>query len=143
MSDSHDHKQSDRTKRKSTLDNVPPEKTKRPQRIETKRNCQNVESSIKAKIQQFENHNVRVSDNTNACRITGIAITTDGRRLLVDTDNRKVKTFSRTMDVKAAISLERIQTSASSVYHKPWDIATLADEEVVVTMSGNVLVVLN
>ena len=45
----------------------------------------------------LKRHYVKLSDDKNDCWIIGMAITNDGRRLLVDHDNNKVKLFSQDM----------------------------------------------
>ena len=62
-----------------------------------------------------------------------MAITNDGRRLLVDCYNGKVKLFSRDMKLLSSLSL-----SVS-----PCDIAVLSDQEAVATTANRSLVLLN
>ena len=47
------------------------------------------------KGRKLRSYNVKLSDDKVTCWITGMAITNDGRRLLVDYNNKKVKLFSR------------------------------------------------
>ena len=67
--------------------------------------------------------NVKLSYDRCCCEITGMAITNDGRRLLVDYNNDKVKLFSRDMKLLSSLSLS----------DPPSDIAVLSDKEAVVT----------
>ena len=77
-------------------------------------------SQIKTK--KHGSYKVKLDDDTNDCYIFGIAITNDGRRLLADYDNSKIKMFSR--DMKALCSL--------SLTTSPWDVAVTGDREAVV-----------
>ena len=78
-------------------------------------------SQIKAK--ELASCNVKLNDDKSDCHITGIAITNDGRRLLTDYRNKKIKMFSR--DMKSLCSL--------SMSTSPWDIAVTGDREAVVS----------
>ena len=75
------------------------------------------------KGRKLRSHNVKLSDDREECWITGMAITNDGRRLLVDHDNNKVKLFSQDMKLLSSLSLSDC----------PCDIAVLSDQEAVVT----------
>ena len=81
-------------------------------------------SQIKAK--KPASYNVKLDDDNRNCDITGIAITNDGRRLLGDYKNSKIKMFSR--DMKSLCSLS-MSTSL-------WNIAVTGDREVVVSCHG-------
>ena len=76
----------------------------------------------KMTAKKLASYNVKLDDE-RACNITGIAITNDGRRLLADLDNNKIKMFSR--DMKSLCSL--------SLSTRPWDIAVTGDREAVVS----------
>ena len=78
-------------------------------------------SQIKTK--KHDSYKVKLDDDTNDCDISGIVITNDGRRLLADYDNSKIKMFSR--DMKSLCSL--------SLSTRPWDIAVTGDREAVVS----------
>ena len=73
-------------------------------------------------VQKLASYNVKLDDDESTCWITGIAITNDGRRLLADRINSKIKMFSR--DMKSLCTL--------SVSTEPWDIAVTGDREAVV-----------
>ena len=75
------------------------------------------------KGRKLRSYNVELSDDREDCHITGIAITNDGRRLLVDYGNKKVKLFSQDMKLLSSLSLS----------DRPWSIAVLNDQEAVVT----------
>ena len=77
-------------------------------------------------------YNVNLSGDRRACYITGMAITNDGRRLLVDNYNKKVKLFSQDMKLLSSLSLS-----------EPRDIAVISDKEAVVTIDNKSLVLLN
>ena len=76
----------------------------------------------KMTAKKLASYNVKLDDEKD-CRITGIAITNDGRRLLADLDNKKIKMFSRDMKLLCHLSLST----------KPWDIAVTGDREAVVS----------
>ena len=85
------------------------------------------------KGRKLRSHNVKLSDDRNDCCIRGMAITNDGRRLLVDRCNSKVKLFSRDMKLLSSLSLS----------DPPRDIAVLSDQEAVVTTANKSLVILD
>ena len=88
-------------------------------------------SVIKAtKINSFD---VKQNDDEDRCWITGIAITNDKRTFLVDRSNKKVKVFSKDMKFLSSVSL----------VHRPWDIAVITDQELVMTNDNKELVILN
>ena len=82
---------------------------------------------------KLRRYNVKLSDDEVKCWITGMAITNDGRRLLVDRNNNKVKLFSRDMKLLSSLSLS----------DRPWDIAVISDKEAVVTTVNKSLALLN
>ena len=82
---------------------------------------------------------VKLSDDKEKCWITGMAITNDGRRLLVDRDNYKVKLFSRE---RKLFSRGMKLLSSLSLSDRPWDIAVISDKEAVVTTVNRSLVLL-
>ena len=84
------------------------------------------------KGRKLKRYNVKLSDDRKECWITGIAITNDGRRLLVDRKNKKVKLFSRDMQLLSSLPL--------SDY--PRGIAVISDKEAVVTTANESLVLL-
>ena len=73
------------------------------------------------KGRKLRRYNVKLSDDCNDCLIRGMAITNDGRRLLVDYYNNKVKLFTQDMKLLSSLSLS-----------DPFDIAVLSDKEAVV-----------
>ena len=84
------------------------------------------------KGRKLGSYNVKLSDDREECWITGMAITNDGRRLLVDYQNDKVKLFSRDMKLLSSLSLS----------DTPRDIAVISDKEAVVTTANKSLVLL-
>ena len=82
-------------------------------------------SQIKAK--KLASYNMKLDDDKRVCWIPGMAITNDGRRLLADNNNNKIKMFSR--DMKSLCSLSLSTT--------PWDIAVIGDREAVVSFYRN------
>ena len=85
----------------------------------------------KIKATKLASYNVKLNDDKNDCWILGMAITNDGRRLLADINNKKIKMFSR--DMKSLCSL--------SVSTSPWDIAVTGDREAVVSCGETKLLV--
>ena len=84
------------------------------------------------KGRKLKRYNVELSDDRKECNITGMAITNEGRRLLVDYHNDKVKLFSRDMKLLSSLSLS----------DRPCDIAVISDKEAVVTTDNRSLVLL-
>ena len=84
------------------------------------------------KGRKLGSYNVKLSDDEVKCWITGMAITNDGRRLLVDNYNNKVKLFSRDMKLLSSLSLS----------DHPCGIAVISDKEAVVTTDNKSLVLL-
>ena len=85
------------------------------------------------KGRKLGSYNVKLSDDREECWITGTAITNDGRRLLVDGYNSKVKLFSSDMKLLSSLSLSGGLC----------DIAVLSDQEAVITTANNSLVLLD
>ena len=79
------------------------------------------------KGRKLRRYNVKLSDDMTKCYITGMAITNDGRRLLVDRSNKKVKLFSRDMKLLSSLSLS----------DSPRGIAVISDKEAVVITDNN------
>ena len=88
-------------------------------------------SRIKATKQYT--HNVKLKDGEGNCYVTGLAITKDRKRILVDINNSKVKMFSHDMKYLSSVS----------VADRPWDIAVITDKEAIVTTANNSLVTLD
>ena len=85
-------------------------------------------------------YNVKLTDDMDACDITGMEFTSDGRRLLEDGRNKKVKLFSR--DRKLFSRDMRLLSYLLYSMH-PHDIAVLSDQEAVVTTANKSLALLN
>ena len=85
------------------------------------------------KGRKLRRYNVKLSDDKYDCCIRGMAITNDGRRLLVDRDNNKVKLFSQDMKLLSSLSLS----------DRPHDIVVISDQEAVVTTANKSLVLLD
>ena len=85
------------------------------------------------KGRKLRSYNVKLPDDREECWITGMAITNDGRRLLVDSGNNKVKLFSQDMKLLSSLSLS----------DRPLDIAVLSDQGAVVTTYKKSLVLLD
>ena len=83
------------------------------------------------KGRKLKRYNVKLSDDRTDCWIKGMAITNDGRRLLVDYGNNKVKLFSRDMQLLSSLSVSRAR-----------GIAVISDKEAVVTTGNKSLVLL-
>ena len=74
---------------------------------------------------------VAVDSDKNDCWITGIAVDNNGRKLLADKHNKKVKLFSREMKSLCCVS----------VPSEPWDIVMIGENKAAVTC-GHWLVIL-
>lgn len=74
---------------------------------------------------QLKKHLVKLEEDQYYCDISGIAVTENGKRLLVDTSNNKVKMFTAEMKFLSAVSLDR----------EPRAIAVINDNEAVVSMA--------
>ena len=77
-------------------------------------------------------YKVKLKDDKNICDINGIAITEDGRILMADYSNYKVKLFSPSMKFLSSVS----------VPENPWDIVVISDSEAAAT-TNNSLVLLD
>ena len=77
----------------------------------------------KIKAVKHDSYNVKLDDDKSDCEINGMAITNDGRPLLSDRGNSKIKLFSQ--DMKSLCTL--------SVSTTPLDIAVTGDREAVVS----------
>ena len=86
-------------------------------------------SEIKA--QKHTEYNIELRDDKDDCYITGLSITPDGRRLLADWRNSKIKMFSRDMKIISSLSLP----------DAPWDIAVSGDREAVVSVGSKLFIV--
>ena len=78
-------------------------------------------------------YNMKLTNDTTDCFITGMAISTDRRILMTDNRNRKVKMFSHDMEF----------LSSASVPDRPWDIAVISDKQSAVTTVTKLLVILD
>ena len=76
------------------------------------------------KATQIGTLNIKTDEDNRKCSITGITITPSGQRLVVDSNNWKVKLFSPDMTFLSSESLPRY----------PWDITMVNDTEAVVTV---------
>ena len=77
-------------------------------------------------------YKVRIKGDKEHCWITGMAVTKDGRILMADTENNKVKLFSPAMKFLSSVS----------VPDNPWDIAVISDSEAAATCTTNKSLVL-
>ena len=87
----------------------------------------------KMRTRKLGSYNVKLNHDTANCWITGIAITKDGRLLLADHDNNKVKVFSRHMEFLTSLSIAG----------NPRDITIYNDREAVVTTSTKCLTLID
>ena len=84
---------------------------------------ESTKSSIgQIKARQIGTYNVRTKADRYTCKITGVAITSCGQKLFVDTINGKMKLFSQDMRFLCSVQVQRC-----------WDITMLNDMEAVVT----------
>ena len=87
----------------------------------------------KIKTTKKYTHTVKLKDDKSSCYVTGLAITKNGKRIVVDYNNKKVKMFSNDMKYLCSVS----------VADRPWDIAVIADKDAIVTTNNNSLVTLD
>ena len=80
-------------------------------------------SMMKAK--KVTSYNAKLDDDPVHCTITGMVIMNDGKRLLVDFNNWKIKLFSPDMKPLCSLSLTR--------YAKPYALAVTGDREAIVS----------
>ena len=73
--------------------------------------------------------NVSTKEDKYSCNITGMAIIPSGQRLLVDSNNKKVKLFSQDMRFLSSVT----------VPSDPWDITMVYDREAVVTVGRSLV----
>ena len=78
-------------------------------------------------------YNVKVDDDIYDCRIQGIAITPDGRQLLADNANYKIKMFSSDMEFISSIKTRG----------RPLDITCISNQEAAVVTLQKSLVIIN
>ena len=78
-------------------------------------------------------YEVKVKEDKNKCFIGGLAVAKDGRKLVSDIDNDKVKMFSHDMKFLSSVS----------VPGWPRDVAVISETEAVVTTDQNTLVILD
>ena len=81
---------------------------------------------------KFCSYNIKLDDEYY-CWITSMGITNDGRRLLVDRNNSKIKMFSRDMKFLCSLSLST----------NPWNIAITGNREAIVSCGEKWLFILN
>ena len=72
---------------------------------------------------------VKTDEDKSHCHITGITITPNGQRLVVDRNNLKVKLFSQDMTFLSSVSMPG----------HPWDITIVNDREAVVTVEQSLV----
>ena len=78
-------------------------------------------------------YKVKIKGDKGDCWINGMSVTKDGRILMADTNNRKVKLFSPAMTFLSSVS----------VPDKLWDIAVISDSEAAATTTNMSLVLLD
>ena len=76
-------------------------------------------------------YNTRQSIDMVDGTVSGIAVTKDGRKLLADYDNRRVKLFFKEMEFLSSVDLDG---------RPPRDIAMISDSEAVVSCGNNLAV---
>lgn len=86
------------------------------------------ESEIK--VSKRGSYKTRTKDDKIKCWITGMATTGDGKRLLVDHNNSKVKMFSREMEFLSSVKMES----------RLWDVAVISDKEAVVSTENSLAI---
>ena len=88
-------------------------------------------------------HNIKIEGDYKECYITGMSMTKDGRILMADSNNVKVKLFSRAMEFLSSVSVPERRWYMFFFDSTPTDIAVINDSEAVVTTTNNLLVLLD
>ena len=83
------------------------------------------------KATEIGTFNVKTDKDNSKCSITGITITPNGQRLVVDRNNWKVKLFSQDMRFLSSVLVPGM--------FYPWDITMVNDREAVVTMGKSLV----
>ena len=86
------------------------------------------------KARKLTRYNTKLDDDALDCTITGMAIMNDGKRLLVDFNNWKIKLFSPDMKPLCSLSL--------SLYAKPYALAVTGDREAVVNCYNDAILLI-
>lgn len=79
-------------------------------------------------VKKQNSYKVKIEGDTSICWITGIAITNDGRILVVDRNNNTVKFFSQNMKLQSSLKLQLIEGSL-------FDVTVINDNEAVLNTS--------
>lgn len=82
------------------------------------------------KPRKLGSYKMNLHDDNSDSWVTSIKVLKDGRRLIVDYNNYKVKLFSHTMNILSSVKL--------SSY--PWDVTMFNDQEAIVTTTGQQIV---
>ena len=80
-------------------------------------------------VNKYNNPSVKLDDDKKDCWVTGMAVTHDGRLIVTDFENKKVKTFNTAMCFLTSLTLS---------FH-PWAVALVDANEAVVSMSSKQL----
>lgn len=75
-------------------------------------------------------YNVRLKGDKFKCFVSGIAITRDGKKILVDYENQKIKLFSPNLGYLSSVSIPG----------ELWDVTVLSDQEAVVTVGESFVI---
>lgn len=73
---------------------------------------------------------VRLKDDDRRCFISGLSITQDGKRILVDNHDHKVKLFSPNVTYLSSVSALGV----------PWDVTVLNNQEAAVTLDYSLVI---
>ena len=90
-------------------------------------------SAVKVTTRGNYLYNVNLRDDKMNCSVTGLTITSDGRKLVVDASNRRVKLFTQEMKFLSSVS----------VPGNPWDVAVISSKVAVVSTRKETLVLLD
>ena len=85
-------------------------------------------TSVVAK--KLKSYKIKIDGDTSTCWVTGIAITNDGRILLVDRNNNTVKAFSASMELQSSLTFQLVDG-------KIFDMTIINDEEAVLNTDWN------
>ena len=94
----------------------------------------------KTKATPIGTFNIKTKEDKKTCKITGIAITPSGQRLLVDLNNEKVKLFSQDMRFLSSVTVPGDYLPWDAVIKiQEWGITMVKDREAVVTVGRSLI----
>ena len=87
----------------------------------------------KLKASMKRSYCIKAIDDVDCCWITGIVITKYGRKLMADFNNKKVKMFTRNMELLSNVHLP----------DRPWGVSAINEKEAIASVEGKTLIILD